>query len=374
MLVVAGALAATGCAKSVPTSAKIVGLSSNELTVEVKTGPGMRAALNRVERESEAALADEAGVARVVIPRATWTKLGSSIHIDARAESLVGRRFGFTSVDLPVPASCLPRIPEAPGPVWVGLLDAGESYTNSPSTTASVALTDGPEVECGGYWDPEKPLKAVLTAPSGARLELGDGAPVDASSTGLTTVPLSPAALTPYVRTGSLTEDAKHAEVAIPTKVTKDGASKVEPLWLKIRPVHGKPTWMAKPLEAVARGEPFGAKGARVPGVAYLTGWGTDHVLYLGPEGSLGQARWVALEKRTRHHEGPNGELCAQHSYEDVEVTVYEASSGKTVASKRFKAEGVECPIVIHTNRHDTYRPTPATISAWLKTAMGTWK
>lgn len=365
MFLLFAALVASGCAKSVPTSAKLAKVTPKEMTIEVKTAPGMRAGVRSAGSASFTANAD--GVALVSVPRSSWPSMGS-VTVDVEGSSLGQRRYGHASLWSDFDARNLKRVPDTDAPVWAAIVEAGRSYTNEPKKTATLRL-DGE----AAYWDPTTPLHLVLATPAGAALELGPK-PMVATATGITPVELTTGDLAPFVLTSSLVVEGKSVDVALPVRVAAGGADRVIPLRFGVDAVHGTGTWLASHLQAVSRGRPFGAPRPRAQGVLLLTSWGVEHVIHVGAGETTGDVRYVALETKRRHHEGPHGELCAQHSYEDVDVTVYEAATGKKVATKRFTPEAADCPAVIFVNRHDVYRPTPQTITTWLAAAMPSWR
>lgn len=359
------ALVTSGCAKSVPTTAKLAKVTPKEMLIEVNTAPGMRAAVR--SPRSASSTADARGIALVSVPRSSWPNMGS-VTVDVEGSSLGRRRYGHASLWSDFDARNLTRLPDTDAPVWAAIVEAGRSYTNEPKKTATLRLGDE-----AAYWDPTTPLRLVLATPANAALELGPK-PTVACATGITPLEVTTGDLAPFVLTSSLVADGKSVEVALPLRVSAAGADRVIPLRFTVDAIHGTGTWLASPLQAVSRGQPFGSPRPRALGVLLLTSWGVEHVIHVGAGETTGDVRYVALETKRRHHEGPHGELCAQHSYEDVDVTVYEAATGRKVAAKRFAAEAADCPTLIFTNRHDVYRPTPQTITTWLTSAMPSWK
>lgn len=361
-----GALMASGCAKSVPTKAKLARVTPKEMVVEVATEPGMRASV----RSSRAtATANAQGIALVSVPRASWPSMGS-VTVDVEGSSFGRRRFGRAALPFDFDGRKLTHIPDTDAPLWAAIVEAGRSYTNEPKKTATLRMG----ADHVAYWDPATPLHLVIATPAGAGLELGSKPAVRASPTGLTPVEVTTADLAPFALTSSLVAEPSSVDVELPARVSAGGADAVVPLRISVDTVRTAGTWLAPHLQAVARGETFGSRQPRAQGILLLTSWGVEHVVHLGAGATAGEVRFVALETKRRHHEGPHGELCAQHSYEDVTVTVYEAATGKKVASKAFAAEAASCPVLINLRQHDVYRPTPETISAWLTAAMPSWK
>lgn len=372
MAILVAAALTVGCRGSgrrVDLTATVVGVTFEAVTVEVKAEPGMNVGASIALRKGEGTPVGPDGVGRVTLPRARWGGYdGSDIEVSACASGFPKGRYGSTKAKLPVPIKSLTLI----GADGFGVLAlGGGSRAEAIQLTArgTQSVTGAPP----SYWQPkEAKLPVTLAVPAGSRVKLA-GVSAEASPTGLTTIEVDSAEVPQHVTLESLGDGATGSAIAAPVLAlsleltsAKGAPVRRELTWQ----LGGSPAWLVARLDAV----PGGAKLTSVPVVDALVLRRTSgRVGHLGAGGTVGQARWVALETSTSR----DGEVCPYSSfsyrirYEDITVHVHDARTGKEVATKAFPSPKASCLIVAsHGDAVRAYHVKDETIAAWLERGM----
>ncbi len=366
------ALALLGGCKSAPPPVKatLAEVDADAVVLDVTTKPDVRVSTSYGDEGSPA---DASGHARIRVSRREWASWwGDRITVVAHAS----RTTNETSFALPVPLSALVRIP-ANQPSWVAYLGGDPIAPSSCKVESRVTfeLEGGPPIVRGEGRDDwcigAAGRKVALSVPPGAHLDFA-GASVDAP-TGLTEVDLDLDALAGSVVLTTL--ETKKPAVELAAKVrTKDGTTSTTTFRLHAASWHDVPTWLAGRLDRIEKGTPLPGTGS----VDALVVRDPDGKLSsIGAEGTLRDARWVALEKGTRRSVDSRGSNCVLHDWEDYDVTILDAHTGAKLGARKFKAADAPCEgwFSPHAGKERVV-PDDAVVDAWLRSGMktGTWK
>jgi hypothetical protein len=375
LLAFAGLLAACSSEK-LTVSVDLVALTPKDLTIEVTTSPGAHVSLEYGGLAS-GPVADARGKARIVLPREELAhRDGEELSVYADVSTTFRHGFGQGHLRMPVRVAKLGGIPDK-GPLYVSYLDGAEAKGTAEK---SVVITDAREPDMAGkprpsfyrtvYWTPTDPrFTFFFAAPAGSKVDIGGTAVDVANGLAKAEIPSDTLALSVEMATLS----AKKPTLSLPVSVTKDGQTQAHTVALIASSWHDKSWWLAARIDGVAGGKGFPA-GATVDALLLRTP--DDEVVHLGAPGRAAQARWVALERPTPRENDSLGHRCPVHSYEDLDVDVLDARTGRKLASRHFKAPDARCPEIYYRGQpRGIARPDDETIAAWLQTGMaGPWK
>lgn len=371
----AGLLAA--CSReTLPLSMQVASLTPQELTIQVTTRPGARVAKEYGELAA-GPVADAQGIAKLVVPRGQWAHYsGSSLNVYAESSTFLKGGFGHGDLQLPIATAKLARIPDNE-PLYFTYLDGEEGKGTAEKSVRITDPQDAPGPGAAGkklpaliYWSPPGESFALhFAAPAGSKVDIG-GTSTDVVN-GLARAEIPSETLTLAVEMASLS--AKQQTLSIPVTVAKDGQTRSHLLSLAAASWHNKAWWLAARLDGVASGKGL-PEGSTVDALLIRTP--DSEVQHLGAPGRAAQARWVAIEGALPRNEDSRGHPCPLHRYEDLDVSVLDAHTGKKLANRRFKAPDVTCQGMYVSKRgKEIYRPDDETIASWLKAGMaGGWR
>jgi hypothetical protein len=368
LLLVSTALLAAGCRRytSVKVEGKLAEIRPDGVVVEVTAKPGMRVAIGTYLREGTGELVPASGTVRVTLPRAVWKHYdGSAVQIVAEKKSLLGREGGHTDVPIGVSIKALPRIAEDEDP-WFAVVGVG-AYARQ---ALMVKLGDEPPLTA---WLPLAggPMELVVASPADAEVEIG-GTTVEVDETGIAHVKIPSSEILLGIDTKSLGKTPKARLVAKTTR-GKETAEHELVLTLDDRRL-SEP--LRKRLAAVEAGEKSPARFGKETETTLLVSYDAG-VTVVGADGLVGQARWIAIEHETKREGGDCTYQTFTHAriYEDVELRVFEARTGKKIATERFETPATECPIVASSDERLVWRPKPEVVREWVeKKQKAGWK
>ncbi len=368
----------SGCSKeTLSVSVEIHELTPTELTLQVKTAPGVRVARSHGELEKGLVTGAD-GIARVPVPRSDWKHLQTtSLDVYANGDQLGRKRYGQGTVAFPFNVQKLAQIPEG-APLHFAYLAGVELKWREKET---VTIVDPAEAkgavkkaksafDRSTFWMPkEKAFTFWFAAPPGATVAIG-GTVFNAGN-GLAKADIPSDDLALFADMSTVRE--KVVLLSIPVDVSKDAQTKSHTLTFHTESHHGEPWWLAGRLDAVEQGRTF-PSGTTV--VALLHRTASDEVIHLGAKGRAREARWISIEHGTKRKEDSRKRPCPLHSYEDIAVTVLEAQSGKKLASRSFTAPDVRCQgVLVSRAGKSVYGPEEKTITTWLEAGMAKeWK
>jgi hypothetical protein len=368
VLLVTTTLLAVGCRRytAVKIEGKLAEIRPDGVVVEVTAKPGMRVAVGTYLREGTGELVPASGTVRVTLPRAVWKHYdGSGVQIVAEKKSLLGREGGHTDVPIGVSVKALPRIPEDEDP-WFAVIGTGADSREAlmvkvgdePSLTGWLPLTGGP-------------MELVVATPADAEVAIGDTT-LDVDETGLTHVKIPSSEIFLGIETKTLGKTPRARLVA---RTTRDKETTEHPILVTLDDRRFLAP-LRKRLVAVETGEKVPARFGKETETTLLVSYDAG-VTVVGAEGLVGQARWIAIEHETKRE----GESCRYQtfthtiSYEDVELRVFEARTGKKVATGTFETPSTSCPVVSSSDERLVWRPKPEDVRAWVeKKQKAAWK
>ena len=377
-LLAAGLVLLSGCSKeTLSVNVEIHELTPTELTLQVKTAPGVRVARSYGEL-GKGLVTGADGIARVPVPRSAWKHLQTtSLEVHANGDGIGRKRYGQGAVRVPFNVQKLVQIPEG-GPLHFAFLAGVELHWREKETVTFVDPTEARSApkkaksafDRATFWMPkEKAFSFWFAAPPGATVTIG-GTELSAGN-GLAKADIPSDHLALFADMATLRE--KLVVLSIPVDVSKDAQTKSHTMTLHAESPRGESWWLAARLDAVEQGRTFPA-GTTV--AALLHRRASDEILHFGAKGRAREARWISIEHGTKRNEDSSKRPCPLHGYEDVAVTVLEAQSGKKLASKRFTAPDVRCEgVFVSGARKLVYGPREESITTWLEAGMAKeWK
>lgn len=367
------AVALLGACKSAPPPVKatLVEVTADAVVLDVTTTPGTNVSKSYGDRGSPA---DASGHARLEIPRREWTGWwGDEVEVIAH-----GSRSATSEarVKLPVPLTSLVRIPQGK-PGWLAYLGGDPLPTGSCKVEQQVTLeVDGSAAIVRGEgrdtWCPASTARKVaVSVPPGAHLDFAR-ASLDAP-TGIASIDLDVDTLTGAVALATLTTKKPAIDLAAKVR-TKDGTTTESTVRLRAASWHDVPTWLAERLDRIAKGSPLAGSGT----LSTVVVRGADGKLSsLGPEGSLRDVKWVALEEGTKRSVDSHGSNCVLHDWEDLDVTIVDAHTGAKLGARKFRAPDAPCEGWLNSHEaKSSVVPDEDVVQAWITsgTTTGTWK
>lgn len=333
---------------------ELVAVRPDGIEVEIRTKPGLRVGLGTLHGV-DGVLVPPSGKVRFTVPRAQWKGYdGNRLQLAGERRSIWREEYAHADLVLGPLLRSLDRIPEGQDP-WFAVVAGGGTYA-----TDSLGVETEGEAKLRSDPDPKGRYSMVIATPGDATLEIG-GARYEVEATGLTTVSLPLPALLLGLDARSLTTETPRTRVPVVVRRGDDTTHTSLTLGFV---GHGLDDALRKVLLAVETGQGLAAKGAVKPLTVFVP---YDSPVRAIGDGSVGEARFVAVEHETVR----KGGSCAytsfflSRSFEDVEVRLYDARTGKKVASKVFAAPYAECPEVASSKDRLVWRPKLETTMEW---------
>ncbi len=370
LLVFSAALLTGGCRRyaSVKIEGKLAEVRPDGVVVEVSAKPGMRVAVGTYLREGDGELVPASGTVKVTLPRATWSHYdGDGVQIVAEERSLFRREGGYVTVPVGVAIKALAGIPEDDDP-WFAVVGGPPNAGNQ-----ALVKIDGEPPRDGWLPLDGGPMELLVATPGDAELEIG-GEALELDETGISSVKLPSEEILLSIDATSLGKTPKARVVA---KLTRGKETTEHTLSLTLDDRRFAAA-LKKRLADVERGEKLPARFGKETDTTLIVPYdaGVDAV-GAGARVVVGQARWVAIEHETRRE----GDSCRYQTfthtliYEDVELRVFEARTGKKLATHAFPTPAAECPVVSTSDERLVWRPKPEDVRAWVeKQQKAGWK
>lgn len=333
---------------------EVVAVRPDGVEVEIRTKPGLRVGIGVTLREGEGTVVPASGKVRVKMPRADWK------HYDGNRIQLVGERKVFVKEEyahgdaIVGPAlRDLDRIPTDQDP-WFAIVGGGGTYAQG---TLGVAVADAPKLR--SYPDKKGAYAFVVATPGDATLEIA-GQESEVERVGLTTVAVPLRAVLLAVEAESFGK-APRAQVPVVVRRGDDTTKTTMSLVLDESPFDAA---LRKELVAIEEGQLPG-KGATKALTLFVPY--DSPVRAIGAKGTVAEARFVAVEHETVRKASSclYTSFSLSRAFEDVEVRLYDARTGKQVASKKFIAPYVECPEFASNKDQLVWRPKLETTMEW---------
>jgi len=363
-LVLLAAVVLSGCSnKRIDVEGKLVEITPDALVVEVKTKPGMRVDLGVTVDRTGGTPVSADGTARLTLPRARWKGYsGKEIEVAAGKRSFGHETWGSERVPTPAFISSYLRIEKDDSGLWFGALQLGERGED----TFAFDLADG--VFAAHVSPKSRKVSFLAAAPPGSEVIVGDSS-IKAKKPGIAEGDIPVRALVLGTTLGEknttkleviVKKDDDEAKFAVDL-VASDAKSVMQLLEL-----------VGKEVAAVGEGTFFPVRPTITESVVVLDADGK--LSQLGKPGPVGNARLVALQTAKRR----DGAWCNYTTfsktvhYDDLEVRVLEARTGKEVGKKKFVPPYVACPTIASSDEAFVWQVEEKTINSWIeKTAFG---
>jgi hypothetical protein len=351
--------------KQIDLEGKLVEITPDALVVDLKTRPGVRVDFGMTVARNGGVLVPADGTVRLSYPRTKWKFYSSDkLEIAAGKRSFGHETWGSAKVDTPALISSYLRIEKDDSGLWFGALRIG-------AKTAEGIPFDLNGETSGAWLDVRsKKLALVAAAPIGSEVMIG-GETLEAKKPGVAQgdIPVRELALGTTLSEG----EKLSSKMNVIVKKGDDSAKfAIELVATSSASVEHLRTLVAAELEAVEKGTNFPARPSIIEAVVVRTPEG--RALQLGKAGPVGDARLIALEKATRRE----GEHCLYTSfsktirYDDIDVRIVEARTGKQLASKKFIAPYASCPQIAGSDDSFVHQVDDEKINAWIeKAALG---
>lgn len=369
------ALASTGCRRpfsSIPMKGKLIEVKPDGIVVEATATPGARVGIGTTLKEGDGVVADAGGKARLTLGRDQWKHMdGANVQLVAEKNSTFSRSAGHTDVAVGAPLKALTRVP-ADAEIWFVVVGGSDGIAGKEDPIVELDGGDAP-IRAWVASD-EGTLSFRVAATPGAEVDLA-GKTYEIEKTGISLLEIAARDLWLGVRSDTLTGNKLRSELAYEVRSGKQG-SEGGVLKVSLDSRRGLAELM-KQLRGVAKQKPFPDRAGKVVDTVVHVTY-QDTLLAVGPDTTIGRARWVALETDTLREGGKcvYDLFTRTRKYHDVEVKVFEARTGKEVASKKFALdEEVECPQFATSSQSFDWREKVENVTAWLeKASKSGWK
>jgi len=365
------ALGIVGCrhVDHVDVTAKIVEVTPDAVTLEVKTKPGMHVGIGTTIHEGESVVTDASGTARVKLPRKKWQYYsGWNIQIAAEKKRLVFETYGNCDVKLPVNVKSLMRIPTEADKAGVALL--GGTLVNESGGESDVFESgEGDDRLMIFVGKKAKTIPLVLSAAKEAKLQVA-GKAVEVSETGLTETEITKEDFALFASTKYLLGNQMRATIPIAAKTSEANLTTTIEL---AGPSSAVLPLLAKRVAGVETGEKFPSFPVLPTVDAVVIAREDGDVHWVGPHATAVQAKWVAVEHGTTRDGGSCSygmsytAFSLRLKYLDIELKIYDAHAGTKVATKKFMTPTLGCPGVASSGDSLVYRPKTEDVEEWLE-------
>lgn len=349
--------------KSVDFKGKIVEVRPGGIVVEVTTKPGLRVGVGTYLGKDEGKLVPDSGKVQITFPRAQWKGYdGTGVQLVGEKQNLLGREGGHADAKLPVNVKTLfERMPEDDDP-WFAVVGGTGKYETGAGT---VRLVEDDKIFSS--WPVEGgSVELVVATPGDAELEIG-GKSMEVDATGLTTVKIPTRSLILGIDTKTLGKSPRTSVSAV-VKRDKDKIDGKIELTLDYHAAG----MLRSELKKLEDGKGLPDKGT-ARDMVLVVPYNLD-IVAMGTQGKVGEAKWIAIE----HDKTREGGDCVYETFTlsrkfvDVELIVYEARTGKKVASKKFEAPSVACPQFASNKDSLIWRKDFAVVKEWVDKQLKT--
>ncbi len=374
-----GLAVSVGCGNTrVEASGKVVRMDSEALAVEVQTISGATVTI-----DGKKATTNEQGQAMVTVPMKYYeTKLRRNYHsvnVSVQKEGLLSDESAHFKVKLPMLPMFATLIPKSTSKPWLRVVG---SATQGGGAARSLLVTGDFGDEARVYFDKTDRAGLKLAAPVKAKVTIaGKAVKFDQeklANYSLGSYSLDGESLIRRWPVTGLERKSKH-ELKLPVRVAF-GDSEVVTGQLKIS-FAGIRKAVKDRLARVKKGKPlFSSPATSREGstrmVLYVNR--NKKLIHVGAKGTLGQVDRVAFARVSGRRKGKkcsgyaglgeiSGGRALKREYVDIEVTQYDARSGKKVESKIFKGGEQGCPKSAKEHSIIQDGPKQKTIEAWLR-------
>ncbi len=364
VLVLGLVLCASACREVAPVSGKVIRASSTEYEIEVQTKPGLE-----VEVSGQRAVADEQGVARVVVSVERLSFMGGStdLHVMVHGGNFLRRSFGDGTVELPFSPADAEKVGDATH--WVKIASGPEA----PSGGSLWSFGDAG----GALMNADASLTIALQAPAKATVALLDRTAV-MDEQGRGAITLTAEETLAFVPSEAVGAFGSAPKTAVTAKVTlADGSAQELPLtaqWMSVSGdvLRGRLTALPKaPLPGQRSAEPL-ALHLSAEGRLYAGGRkGMLSTIDLVSIGTAQPPRKLSdCDGYKVIIDGVEGKDTFSLPREalDEEVVAWDAHTGKELGRKVFPAADY-CPVSATSDQTSLQvRPSGDDVLAWLTT------